>query len=72
MVNRLKELLHVCSCSIFCECLIFLLHNFLVHGHSPDVLHDEIYVFLIVVSFIILDNVGVVKRVERCDLVVDV
>ena len=72
MVNRLKELLHISSCCNFCECLVFLLYNFLVHWHSLDILHDEIDVFLIVVSFIILDNVGMVESVERGDLVVDI
>ena len=68
MINGLEKLLHISSGAYFCKCLIFLLYNFLVHGHPFDVLHDEIDVFLIVVSFIVPYNIGVVKGVERGNL----
>ena len=72
MIDCLEKLLHISGGALFRECLIFLLNDLLIHGHAFDIFHDEIDVFLIIVSFIILDNVGVVEGVERGDLVIDI
>ena len=72
MINCLEKLLHISGGSLFCECLIFLLDNFLIHGHAFDIFHYEINVFLIVVSFIIFDDVGVVKSVQSGDFIIDI
>ena len=71
MINCLEKLLHISGGALFCKCLILLLHNFLVHWHSFNIFHDEVDVFLIIVSFVILDNVGVVQLVENCNLLHD-
>ena len=72
MIYCLEKLLHISGCALFCECLILLLDNFLVHRHTFDVFHDKIDVFLVIVSFVILDNVGMVEGVECGDFVIDI
>ena len=72
MIYCLEKLLHISGCALFCECLILLLDNFLVHRHTFDVFHDEIDVFLIIVSFVILDNVWMVECVQSGDFVIDI
>ncbi len=69
MVNCLEKTLHVFSGLSFSKCLILLLADFVVKGHSGDIFHHQIDVFLIVVSFVILYNVGVVKSVKCSNFV---
>ena len=72
MIYCLEKLLHISGSALFCESLILLLDNFLIHWHTFDIFHDEIDVFLVIVSFVILDNVGMIEGVECGDLVIDI
>lgn len=67
MIDCLEQTLHVASCTLLRESLISLLGNLVEKGHTGNILHDKVDVFLVVVSLIVLDNIGVVKRVENCD-----
>ena len=72
MIYCLEKLLHISGGTLFCKCLILLLHNFLVHWHTFDIFHNEVDVLLIIVRFIVLDNVGMVEGVECGDFVIDI
>ena len=40
MIDCLEKLLHISRGALFCECLIFLLNDLLIHGHAFDIFHD--------------------------------
>ena len=40
MIDCLEKLLHISGGALFCECLIFLLNDLLIHGHAFDIFHD--------------------------------
>ena len=48
-----------------------MLCDLVEEGHASDILHDQVDILLIVVGFVVLDNVGVVERVKDGDLLHD-
>ena len=72
MVDRLEEGLHVLSGFSFSKYLVGLLADFFKEGHACDELHDEVNIHGIVVGLVVLDDVRMVKCVQRGNLIHDV
>lgn len=68
MINCLEQLPHVRASLLFSERLVFLLADLVVQWKSSDHLHDQVNVLLVIVGLIVLDNVGVVERIQRLNL----
>ena len=62
---------HVVCGLILTKSLIVLLGNSIEQRLARNELHDQVNVLLVVVGFVILDNVGVVQLVENCNLLHD-
>ena len=71
VVDGLEQLFHVVSGLILTKSLIVLLRNSIEQRLARNELHDQVDILLVVVGFIILDDVGVVQLVENCDLLHD-
>ena len=71
MICCKDDLLHVVSCSLLSEAHFLLLDYFVKKLNSVYELHDQVDVLYIVISFIILNNVWVVKCVEGCNFLYD-
>ena len=65
MIECLEQLLHILGSDRFSKCLVLLLRDLVEKGLSCDVLHHQIDVLLIVVRFVILDDVWVIQLVEN-------
>ncbi len=67
MVQSLEQLSHVSGCSCLCKSLVLLLSDLVEKRLSGNVLHHQVDVLLIVVCFVVLDDVRVVKLVKDAD-----
>lgn len=67
MVDRLEQTFHVACRGRLSERLIGLLCYFLEQLGACDVFHDQVDVFLVVVGLVVLNDVGMVKRVQDRD-----
>ena len=65
MIDRLEERFHVAGCNVLRKGLVFLLGDFFEKLSSIDIFHDQVDVLLIVVRFVILDNVWMIEFVEN-------
>ena len=64
MINCLEQLLHVRACLLFSERLVVLFADFVVQRKSCDHFHDQVNVLLVIVRLIVLDDVGMVERIQ--------
>lgn len=67
MVDSLEELFHVTSRYSFIESLVLLLSDAIKQRLASYVLHHQVDVLQVVVRLVVLDDVGVVKRVKDGD-----
>ena len=65
MIDRLEERFHVAGSNVLRKGLVFLLGDFFEKLSSIDIFHDQVDVLLIVVRFVILDNVWMIEFVEN-------
>ena len=68
MIDSLEERFHIPTGNFLRECLVLLLGDFLEKLRTRHILHDQVDVLLIVVSFVILDDIWVIKWVQNVDL----
>ena len=61
VVDGLEQLFHVVSGLILTKSLIVLLRNSIEQRLARNELHDQVYVLLVVVSLIVLDDVRMVE-----------
>jgi len=66
-----EQLPHVVSSVPLIKDLVFLFCNFLKKLAATYVLHDQIDVFLVNVSLVVLDNIWVVQLGEYVDFLLD-
>lgn len=59
-----QQLLQVLGCLLLRKNLIFLFGNLVEKLASADILHDKIYILLVYISFIILNDIRVIKLDE--------
>ena len=62
---------HIICGLILIKSLIVLLGNSIEQRLARNELHDQVNVLLVVVGFVILDNIGVVQLIENCNLLHD-
>ena len=65
VVHRGKQAFQIVGCLALRKGLLLLLGNHLGQIYARDVLHDHVQKLLIVVSFEVLRDVGVVERVQH-------
>ena len=63
VVYRREKLLHPFCCLLFEECVIWLFGDLRIQVCALNVLHDQVNILLIIVSFKVLANVWMVKLV---------
>ena len=68
MVDSLEQFLHIVGCFTFSECLILLLRDLVEQLLSLDVLHDQIHVLAVIISFKVLDNIWMIETIQNCYL----
>ena len=71
MIDRLEERFHVASGNILRKSLVGLLGDLFEKLSSIDIFHDQVDVLLIVVRFVILDDIWMVERVKNRNLLHD-
>ena len=71
MVQRLEQLSHVPAGCRLRERLVLLLRDLVEERLARHILHHQVHVLLIVVRFIVLDDVGVVELVQDAHLLHD-
>ena len=65
VVDRLEQLLHVVGGHILTEGLILLRGDSVEQRLTWNKFHDQVYVLLVVVSLIVLDDVRMVQPIEN-------
>ena len=65
MIDSSKQVLHVASGNLFIESLVLLGCDHLEELEALDILHHQVDVLLVIVSLVVLYNVGVVQLVEN-------
>ena len=71
MIDRLEERFHVASGNILRKSLVGLLGDLFEKLSSIDIFHDQVDVLLIVVRFVILDDIWMIERVKNRNLLHD-
>lgn len=71
MTYRTKKFPHVHIRHFFRKHLILLFGNFLEEFSTVDILHDEINIFFIDISLIILNDIWVIKFCQNFNLFLD-
>ena len=71
MIQRLEQLSHVLGRCRLRERLILLFRDLVEEGLPCHVLHHQVHILLVVVRFVVLDNVGVVELVQNAHLLHD-
>lgn len=70
MIDRLEELFHITCGLRLIESLVRLLGDAVEQGLAGDVLHHQVDVLQVVVSLVVLYDVGVIEGVQDGDLLV--
>ena len=68
MIDRLEELFHITCGLRLIESLVRLLGDAVEQGLAGDVLHHQVDVLQVVVSLVVLHDVGVIEGVQDGDL----
>ena len=69
MIDSLEKALNISCRLLLSESCILTLTDLFIEGDTCDVLHDQEYLVVVVVGFVVLDNIGVVESVQSRDLV---
>jgi len=64
VLNSLCQLLYILTTLFFIECFVFLESDFIEQFHTLNIFHNKVNVFGVIVSFEVLNDVGVVQSIE--------
>ena len=68
MVYGFEKLKHIMGSHFLTKSLAFLVTDFIKHFLTFHVLHNQVQIFLVIVSFKIVHDVGVIKFIQNIDL----
>ena len=71
VIDSLEQLLHVVGSFEFIKLSIRLLADFLKQSLALNELHDQVDEFHVVVSFVVLNYVGMIELAENSDLLLN-
>mgnify|MGYP000868582382 CR=1 FL=1 len=71
ILDRQKKLPHVVRCLPLVKNLVGLLDDPVEHGLPLDLLHDQVDVLVVIIRFIILDNIWMIELIENCNFLHD-
>ena len=68
MVYGFEKLKHVMGSHFLAKSLAFLVTDFIKHFLTFHVLHNQVQILLVIVSFKVVHDVGVIQLVQYIDL----